>query len=139
MVHASRVSRMFAIGGSMDLSAVKAVPANEPKLARVFWRAKRDYARLSETPDEFAVIAKAVSHMMATEPTYTAAEIATIRVPVAIAVGANDEFIKPEHTEYLARTIPNATLIVLPEVSHFAMLQQPDQFNAAMLAFLSAS
>jgi pimeloyl-ACP methyl ester carboxylesterase len=138
MTNPSRITRVFAFGGSMDLTAVKDLPPNEPKLARVFGRAKKDYARLSETPGEFAVMAKAVRHMMATEPSYTAADIATIRVPVAIVVGANDEFIRPEHSEYLARTIPNAKLIVLPEVSHFAMLQRPAHFNSAMLAFLNA-
>ena len=136
MTHPSRISRVFAFGGTMDLTGVMDIPANEPKLARVFGRAKMDYARLSETPGDFAVMAKAVKHMMATEPNYSAADIATISVPVAIVVGANDEFIKPEHSEYLARTIPNAKMIVLPEVSHFAMFQRPDVFNDAMLAFL---
>jgi pimeloyl-ACP methyl ester carboxylesterase len=57
---------------------------------------------------------------------------------VAIVVGENDEFIKPEHTEYLIRTIPGARLFALPHVSHFAMMQRPDEFNRAMLEFLDA-
>ena len=36
----------------------------------------------------------------------------------------------------LARSIPYAKLVILPQASHFAMLQQPDEFNAAVLAFL---
>ncbi|HET6823966.1 MAG TPA: alpha/beta hydrolase, partial [Anaerolineales bacterium] len=59
-----------------------------------------------------------------------------IRVPVAIVHSEHDEFIKREHAEYLARTIPNAEFIFLPEVSHFAPLQRPEQFNAALLTFL---
>jgi pimeloyl-ACP methyl ester carboxylesterase len=136
MKHPARIDRVFAFGGSMDLKAIKELPANEPKLARVFGRAKKDYVRLSETPDDFAIMAKAVKHMMATEPDYRAADLATIRVPVAIVVGEHDEFIKPEHSEYLARTIPGASLRILPYVSHFAMLQRPDRFNEAMVAFL---
>ena len=42
-----------------------------------------------------------------------------------------------EHAEYLAQTIPGASLHVLPEVSHFAPVQRPEVFNAAMLAFLA--
>jgi pimeloyl-ACP methyl ester carboxylesterase len=57
-------------------------------------------------------------------------------VPVAIIQSEHDEFITPEHAAYLAQNIPNATLIELPGVSHFAPLQRPAQFNNAMLAFL---
>jgi pimeloyl-ACP methyl ester carboxylesterase len=58
-------------------------------------------------------------------------------VPVAIVHSEHDEFIKREHAEYLARTIPHAEFVFLPEVSHFAPLQRPGQFNAIMLSFLS--
>ena len=35
-----------------------------------------------------------------------------------------DEFIKREHAEHLARTIPGAELVMLDGVSHFAPLQR---------------
>jgi pimeloyl-ACP methyl ester carboxylesterase len=57
-------------------------------------------------------------------------------VPVVIVQSEHDEFIKREHAEYLARSIPNAEFVDLPGVSHFAPLQRPDQFNSVMLAFL---
>ncbi len=66
----------------------------------------------------------------------TARDLAAIDVPVAIVQGEHDEFIRPEHAAYLARTIPGGTLTVLPGVSHFAPLQRPARFNAALLAFL---
>jgi pimeloyl-ACP methyl ester carboxylesterase len=75
--------------------------------------------------------------MWATQPNYTAAELATIATPVAIVDGDHDEAIKRDHTEYLAHTIPGAKLVILPDASHFAMLQQPAAFNAAVLAFLA--
>jgi pimeloyl-ACP methyl ester carboxylesterase len=81
----------------------------------------------------------AVDHLMRTQPNHTATELAAIRTRIAIVVGENDEFIKPEHTAYLVRTIPGARLISLPNVSHFAMLQRPKDFNSAMIAFLGAS
>jgi len=74
--------------------------------------------------------------MMKTQPNYSANDLAEIRVPVTIAQSEDDEFIKREHAEYLARSIPDAELVVLPGVTHFAPLQRPDQFNNAMLAFL---
>ncbi len=57
-------------------------------------------------------------------------------MPVVIVHSEHDEFIKREHAEYLARTIPNAELVNLAGVSHFAPLQRPEQFNVAMLGFL---
>ena len=57
-------------------------------------------------------------------------------MPVAIVQSEHDEFIKRDHAEYLARSIPNAELVILPGVSHFAPLQRPEQFNTAMLAFV---
>ena len=74
--------------------------------------------------------------MMKTQPNYSANDLAEIRVPVTIAQSEHDEFIKAEHAEYLARSIPDAELVILPGVTHFAPLQRPDQFNTAMLAFL---
>src|SRR5205814_754855 len=62
----------------------------------------------------------------------TAAQLKRITVRTAIVDGAHDEAIKPEHTKYLARTIPGAKLIILPDVSHFGMLQNPQEFSAAV-------
>lgn len=50
--------------------------------------------------------------------------------------GARIEFIRLEHAEYLARSIPGAEFLLLPGVSHFAPLQRPELFNDAMLNFL---
>ena len=58
-------------------------------------------------------------------------------MPVLIVHSEHDEFIKHEHAEYLASSIPNARLLILDNVSHFAPLQRPAQFNAAMLSFVS--
>lgn len=75
--------------------------------------------------------------MMKTEPNYGPDDLARITVPVAIVQSERDEFIKREHAEYLARSIPGARFILLEGVSHFAPLQRPDLFNDAVLAFLA--
>mgnify|MGYP001553341211 FL=1 len=107
-----------------------------PLLGRCFTRHARDYAALSATPDQFRSFADAVSLMQRTEPNYTAADLGQIEVPVAIVQSEHDEFIKPEHAAYLARSIPGSEYIRLAGVSHFAPLQRPRQFNDAMLGFL---
>ena len=77
--------------------------------------------------------------MRATQPNWTDAQLRSIRVPVLIADGDHDEAIVRSHTEYIARTIPGAGLLILPNASHFAFLQDLALFNAAMLDFLDGA
>lgn len=132
----ARIERVFFFGCNMDPSGTKEIAQPAPILDRCFGRHARDYARLSSTPDQFKDFAGAVGLMMKTEPNYSARALAAIRVPVAIVQSEHDEFIKPEHAEYLHRTIPGSEFILLPGVSHFAPLQRPELFNAAVLDFL---
>ena len=76
--------------------------------------------------------------MWNSQPDYTQAELGKITVPTMIADGAHDEGIRQEHTKEMARLIPGAKLLILPDVSHFAMWQNPAEFNQAVLDFLMA-
>ncbi|CAN7245450.1 alpha/beta hydrolase [Rhizobium leguminosarum] len=135
MTAPSRVEGVFFFACNMDPSGTREfVPT--PVIDRCFSRHARDYAALSATPDDFNPFVEAVSLVMRTEPNYQAADLGLIRVPVAIVLGEHDEFIKPDHAEYLARSIPNAEMIYLKGVSHFAPLQRPAEFNAAVVSFL---
>ncbi|HZZ06053.1 alpha/beta hydrolase [Paraburkholderia sp.] len=130
-----RVAGVFFFGCNMDpTGTTEFVPT--PIIDRCFGRHAKDYAQLSATPADFDAFVGAVSEMMRTQPNYSAHDLAGIRVPVAIVQSEHDEFIKPEHAEYLARSIPGAALTLLPGVSHFAPLQRPAHFNRVMLAFL---
>jgi pimeloyl-ACP methyl ester carboxylesterase len=131
----TRAARVFFFGCNMDPSGTKQfVPT--PMIDRCFARHAKDYAQLSATPHAFSAFVEAVTLMMKTQPNYSASDLAAIRVPVAIVQSEHDEFIKTEHAEYLARNIPDAELVLLPGVSHFAPLQKPEPFNNAMLAFV---
>ena len=131
----ARVAGVFFFACNMDPSGTKPFEPT-PVIDRCIARHTRDYAELSDTPDQFKAFADAVGQMQRTEPNYSARDLANIRVPVVIVHSEHDEFIKPEHAQYLARSIPGAELILLPGVSHFAPLQRPDQFNSVMRAFL---
>jgi pimeloyl-ACP methyl ester carboxylesterase len=131
-----RLTRVFAFAANMDPSGVKPDTETNPTFARFERRTAQDYAHLSSTPRDFAAFRAAIEKMWAVEPNYTVADLAKIRTPVAIVDGDHDEAIKREHTEYLARSITGAKLVILPGVSHFAMLQRPTEFNAAMIDFL---
>lgn len=133
--HPSRVAGVFFFACNMDPSGVKPFEPT-PTLNRCFSRHTEDYKQLSATPEEFRQFVEDVSLMQRTQPHYSEQHLAKIRVPVRIVQSEKDEFIRPEHAEYLARSIPGASWIVLDGVSHFAPLQRPEQFNAAVLAFV---
>ncbi len=133
--HPQRIPGVFFFACNMDPSG--ALPFEPtPVIDRCFSRHRQDYQALSATPDDFDTFVADVSRMMESEPNYTAEQLARIDVPVAVVVGENDEFIRRDHADYLARTIPCAELVVLPGVSHFAPLQRPELFDQAVLGFL---
>jgi pimeloyl-ACP methyl ester carboxylesterase len=135
--HPQRVSHVFAFGANLDLHGFNPLGAVSPILPKVEAALAANYARLSETPSDFGALAKAVLAMQLGEPNYAPRDLAAIKGPqVAIVDGAHEEFILRQHTEYMARTIPGAKLIILPDVSHFAPIQDPGGFNAAMIGFL---
>ncbi len=132
----SRAAGVFYFACNMDPSGVKPFEAT-PTLNRCFARHAKDYAELSATPADFKSFVEDVSLMGRTQPNYSAHDLAKISVPVVIVQSEHDEFIKREHAEYLARSIPNAEFALLNGVSHFVPLQRPDQFNAAILEFVA--
>lgn len=131
-----RVAGVFFFACNMDPSGTKQITEFTPILRRCVGRHLQDYQRLSATPDQFDEFSEAVGLMQRTQPNYSTDDLAEISVPVVIVQSERDEFIRREHAEYLARSIPNAGLVVLNGVSHFAPLQRPQQFNNAMLVFL---
>jgi pimeloyl-ACP methyl ester carboxylesterase len=131
----SRIAGVFFFACNMDPTGVRPIEPS-PTLNRCFARHAKDYALLSATPEHFKDFVEDVSLMQRTEPNYSAHDLAKISVPVAIVQSEHEEFIKREHAEYLAQSIPGAEFVVLKAVSHFAPLQRPEQFNTAMLAFV---
>lgn len=131
-------SGVFYFACNMDPSGLKEfVFEAGSALERCFLRNKRDYAELSATPDRFEELIQALGPMQREQPNYSADDLARIGVPVTIVQGERDEFIRREHAEYLAQSIPGAELVILEGVSHFAPLQRPESFNRALLRFLA--
>ena len=139
MRHATRVSRLFAFAANTDPSGVADHVDKNPTFAAYIARAGREYRKLSSTPDEYGAFLRVISRMWATQPNWTAADLATIRLPVLVADGDHDEAIRRPHTERIAAQIPGAQLLIMPKPSHFAFLQDPRQFTDAVTKFLAAS
>ncbi|AVK73708.1 alpha/beta hydrolase [Pseudomonas protegens] len=136
MRYPQRVSKVFAYAANTQTSGVKEGVENNPTFAAYIERAGQEYTRLSLTPKEYPAFVEQIGHMWASQPNWSDADLAKIKTPVLIVDGDHDEAIKREHTEYMAQAIPGAGLLILPNVSHFAFLQDPGLFNAALEHFL---
>lgn len=135
MSHPARISRLFAFAANSDPSGVKDVDKS-PVFGAFIARAEKEYEALSATPKEYKRFVAEISTMWATQPNWTAADLAGIKVRTWIVDADHDEAIKRENTEFMAREIPNAGLLLQPEVSHFSMLQAPGQFSDDVARFL---
>jgi pimeloyl-ACP methyl ester carboxylesterase len=134
--HADRVGKVFAFAANTVTSGVQEGVEKNPTFARFIERAGHEYVRLSATPKDYDAFVAQISKMWETEPNWTDAQLKSIKAPVLIVDGDHDEAIKRSHTEYIAATISGAGLLILPNTSHFAFLQDPALFNAALLHFL---
>jgi pimeloyl-ACP methyl ester carboxylesterase len=135
--HPERLSRLFAFAANYTPAGVKPSVADDPTFNAYIERAGKEYARLSPTPDELDAFVEQISQMWATEPNYTKEQLRAIPVPTVIFDGDHDEAIEPAHTAEMAQLIPGAKLVIMNDASHFAMWQQPEAFNAAVLDFLA--
>lgn len=134
--HPERLDRLFAHAGNVTTDGVDPKVETDPTFGAYIERMAGDYARLSPTPDQFDAFVTQIAGMWASQPNWTDAELATITTPTAVVLGEHDEAILRAHAEHMAAIIPGASLVILPAVSHFAMLQAPDDYNAAIRAFI---
>ena len=137
MKHPDRIGRLFAFAANSTVDGLKADVLKSPTFAAYVERAGEEYRKNSPTPDEYEAFLNQIGAMWASQPNWTEPDLARIRTPVLIVDGEHDEAIRREHTEMLAKEVPGARLLILPGVSHFAMLQNPGEFNAAVLKFLA--
>jgi pimeloyl-ACP methyl ester carboxylesterase len=135
MKNPDRVSRLFAFAANSDPSGVADISKSDVFNAFVA-RAGEEYKRLSPTPGEYSAFVDESKKMWDTQPKWTADDLAKIKTPTWIVDGDRDEAIKRENTEFMAASIPNAGLLIQPQVSHFSFLQDPQQFSNDVLHFL---
>jgi pimeloyl-ACP methyl ester carboxylesterase len=134
--HKDRIGKVFAFAANTVVSGVKDGVEKNPTFAAYVERAGREYRTLSVTPGDYDAFVEQISRMWAEQPNWSDAQLKAIDTPVLVVDGDHDEAIKRDHTEAIAAAIPHAGLLILPNASHFAFLQDPGQFNFAILHFL---
>jgi pimeloyl-ACP methyl ester carboxylesterase len=138
MHHPDRVTKLFAQAANVTTDGVKPNMDKAPAFAAFIKRSAAEHERLSPAPQNNKAFLASIEKMWATQPNWTKTLLSEIRVPTAIVIGDHDEAIKRNHTEYMARVIPGAKLVILKDVGHFAMLQDPEAYTKAVLDFLDA-
>ncbi len=134
--HPERLTKLFAFAANSDPSGVADI-ANSPVFTAYIARAEKEYEKISPTPKEYKSFLDQITKMWDTQPNFSAADLQGIKVPTWIVDADHDEAIKRENTLFMASQIPESGLLILPQVSHFAFLQDPQQFTAGVLHFLA--
>jgi pimeloyl-ACP methyl ester carboxylesterase len=136
MQHPERIKKLFAFGANYNTAGLKEGFENDSTIGLAFGVVTEDYQKLSPTPGELENFIKDISVMWSTQPDFKAEQLAKITVPTVISDGQYEEAIKPEHTVELAKLIPGAKLVIIPNVSHMGLWQDPAAFSKEMTAFL---
>ncbi len=61
-----------------------------------------------------------------------------IRIPVLVVAGDDDQITPPAGMQAMARAIPGARFMLIPEAGHLSPLEQPEPVNRAIERFLDA-
>ncbi|KQT06174.1 MULTISPECIES: alpha/beta fold hydrolase [unclassified Rhizobium] len=134
--HPERLTRLFAHAANSKIDGVIPTVMENKTFAAYIEHAGEVYKKISPTPTEYDAFVTQISNMWATQPNWADEDLKKITTPTAIVLGDHDEAISLEHTDYLAKTIPGAELIILKDASHFAMLQDPEGYNKAVRDFI---
>ncbi|WP_137128627.1 alpha/beta hydrolase [Rhizobium sp. FY34] len=136
MKHPERLTRLFAQAANSRTDGVKPDVMENKTFAAYVENSAKVYAKISPTPDQFDAFVTQIGEMWSTEPNWTDEQLKSIETETAIVLGDHDEAITREHTDYLAKMIPAAKLLILKDASHFAMLQDPAGYNTAIRDFI---
>jgi pimeloyl-ACP methyl ester carboxylesterase len=61
--------------------------------------------------------------------------LSSIRIPTLVIVGHDDVLTTPADAERIAKGIPGAKLVIIPDAGHLSNMEQPDLFNRAVEEF----
>ncbi len=64
-------------------------------------------------------------------------ELSAVTLPALIIVGRDDVLTPIKYAEYLHTHLPDTQLVIVEKAGHFAMLEQPDAVNRAILNFIN--
>lgn len=132
----TRVRRLFAFGTNASLEGLRQGYVTAPVFAQYIGRSATECRRIGKSRAEHAAFLGEISKMWAREPSFSATQLGKIAIPVTMELGQYDEAVARAHVEAIDAALPDSAMTILPNVSHFAMIQAPGEFNDAVLTFL---
>lgn len=132
-----RVSRLFVFGANYDATGSKAHGSRSATFAGYTQKCRADYQRVFKTTKGFDELVEALLPLWRNPTGITQDQLRAIQAPVAMADGDHDELIVIDQIVEMARLIPHGKLLIFNDTSHFALWQDPEAFNQAMLGFLT--
>ncbi|OED35152.1 hypothetical protein AB833_31435 [Chromatiales bacterium (ex Bugula neritina AB1)] len=131
-----RLASHFAHAGNVSLDGIDPSVDTNAVFGSYVGMMAGDYGSMSPVPEGFDDFLNAVVAMWSTDKPGGLDELAKVNVPTLVVQSEHDEAILMKHSEDIANALPGGELLVLKGVSHFASLQAPDEYNAAIRAFL---
>lgn len=135
--HPDRVTRVFSFAPNITTDGVDTSATDNPTVQSYIARAKQEYRHLSPSPGRFGKFEASIEHMWSDQPNWSDEQVAGITTPIWIVDGDHDEMIHLPHIQHIAHVIPQAGLLILPNLSHFAFLQNPRLFSETVINFLN--
>ncbi|KAK2006746.1 alpha/beta-hydrolase [Colletotrichum eremochloae] len=132
------INKAFLYGATATVEQANATFSQTAIFSEFVSRCQTEYATLQPGAN-FTDFATKVATMEATLPQYTDAQLGTIDgSKVMIADGDHEEAVNLNVPGLLNKAIPGSSVVTLTGVSHFAPMQDPDQFTKAVLDFFNA-
>lgn len=137
---ADRVDRALVFGANYDGNGSKPRSRPNATFAAYSARCRVEYDRLSKGRGvTYGAMVQALLPLWRNPSGITKDQLRGITAPVLMADGEHDEVIELAQIREMAELIPKGRLKVFGNTSHFALWQDPDGFNAAMLEFLRSA
>lgn len=95
-----------------------------------------DPSYLASARREYAESGSPLLGMMLREPHFTAEDLRKIKLPCLVAAGEHD-LILPEHSRYIADTLPRAELLILPGEDHSSYINGSRAFVPFVRRFMA--
>ncbi|GGY83674.1 oxidoreductase [Cellvibrio zantedeschiae] len=140
--HPSRVKKVVAYGANINPAGLQnhfldyLRTVTPEKMQR---DSGGDFLALSAHPEKLPIIVEKIRKMWLTEPQFTPAQLAGITTPILIMDGQQEELIRPDHAPEIAAAIPNAKLVMLPDVGHYATFKTAKLWNETVESFLKSN
>ncbi|MFT3695029.1 MAG: alpha/beta hydrolase [Kofleriaceae bacterium] len=137
VAHPDRVAKLFVFGSNYNAEGSKKRNGPSATFGAYAAKCKTDYLKLSKTPKQYDETVDWLLPVWRNPMGFTKDQLKGITAPTMVADGDHDEVIVLAQVEEMSHLIPNAQYKVFKDASHFALWQDPADFNKTLVDFLA--